>query len=88
MKYIELIDEIKKKSNRDFMLWYRNKIQYTNEFLEIHIDDRYFRLFGHLLDQYDDDISEYHGLLKLIIPDTDYFIECCKKELINKISKK
>jgi len=89
MEYIELIDGIKKKSNRDFMLWYRNKIQYTNEFkfYELHSNDRYFMLFGHLLDQYDDDISEYRGLLKLIIPDTDYFIECCKKKLINKISK-
>lgn len=93
MEYIDLIREIKDKTPEDFMRWYRNKIQYTTETIDPDetIDPnarRYDNLFNHLLDQYDEgEISEYHGLLKLIIPDTGYFVECCKKELIEKISK-
>ena len=93
MDYIHLIGEIKDKTPEDFMRWYRNKIRYTTEFSEIIVDEtidpnarRYYNLFYHLIDQYDR--GEIHNeLLKLIIPDTEYFVDCCKRDLIEKISK-
>ena len=51
MEHVNLIREIKAKTNEDFVQWYRNTIQYTELLSEIIIDstsNRYYNLFHHL----------------------------------------
>ncbi len=94
MEYNKLIDEIKNKSQEDFVLWYTKTIKCTtilNEFLKDGTNDSAYKIFCQVLNNdIENGTLDDLQIQKLFAPEADHFyfyVDCCKEELIQKILK-
>jgi len=94
MEYDTLINEIKNKSQEDFILWYTKTIKYTtnlNEFIKDGVNDSAYKIFCQVLNNdIENGALDDLQIQKLFAPEADHFyfyVDCCKEELIQKILK-
>lgn len=94
MEYNKLIDDIKIKSQEDFVLWYTKTIKCTtilHEFVKDGTNDSAYKIFCQVLNNnIENGVLDDLQIQKLFAPEADHFyfyVDCCKKELIEKISK-
>ncbi len=92
---LKLIDDVQKMSDEDFIRWYAKTIKYSTILTEIvngGINNEYYKIFCQVLDDnVDAGVINNAKIMKLFAPEADYFyfyVECCKTELIEKLSSK